>query len=120
MTLLPTSRPSEGWLLQATIQAARADDTRWNEQRTALRSVSLYNSATQTWCTRIGVLDLASAHKLQALFDAARTFGTAIHLEPVPVPVWWTGPFFTSDAEVAALLAAEADESRPLGQLPII
>lgn len=41
MTLLPTSRPSEGWLLQVTIQAARADDTRWNEQRTALPSVSL-------------------------------------------------------------------------------
>ncbi|MGW2706550.1 hypothetical protein [Streptomyces sp. NPDC001340] len=119
MTLLPTSSPSEAWLLQVTIQAARADDTRWNEQRTALRSVSAYDSTTQTWSTRIGVLDPASVHTLQVLFDAARTFGTAIHLEPMPVPARWTGPFLTSDAEVAALLAANADEGRPLGQLPI-
>lgn len=117
MASLKTPGPS--WLLQVTIQSAPANDTRWNEQRAALRSVSSYYPDTQTWSTLIGALDLASIHTLQVLFDAARTFGTDVRLDAAPVPAWWTGPSFTSDAEVAALLAVKADEGRPLGQLPV-
>ncbi|WP_369265179.1 hypothetical protein [Streptomyces sp. R35] len=119
MTSLSTPRPSDRWLLQVTIQSARADEVGWNEQRTVLRSVSSYDPVTQTWSTLIGVLDLASVHKLQALFDVVRTFGSAVWLEPVPVPAWWQEPSFESDSEVAALLAVKADEGRPLGQLPV-
>ncbi|MER5387241.1 hypothetical protein ABT040_44680 [Streptomyces sp. NPDC002688] len=121
MTVLPTPHPNDRWLLKITIWAARADDAGWNQQRAVLRSVSSYDSATQTWSTRIGVLDLPTVGKLQTLFEAAKMFGTDIRLEPAPVPTWWTGPSFTSDAQVAALLAlaAKADEGRPLGQLPI-
>ncbi|MEV6119464.1 hypothetical protein AB0M23_02875 [Streptomyces sp. NPDC052077] len=119
MTSLPTPRLNERWLLKVTIWSARADDTRWNEQRAALRTVSSYDSVTQTWSTQIGALDLTTLAKLQTLLDAARTFGTDIRLEPAPVPTWWTGSSFTSDADVAALLATKADEGRPLGQLPM-
>ncbi|MFF4121209.1 hypothetical protein [Streptomyces sp. NPDC001714] len=56
---------------------------------------------------------------LRTLFDAARTFGTEIHLAPAPVPDRWTGPAFTGDADIAALLAAKADEGRRLGELPL-
>ncbi|RSN90112.1 hypothetical protein DMH26_28560 [Streptomyces sp. WAC 05379] len=119
MTVLPTPRPSDRWLLNITIQAAHADDTRWNQQLAVLRSVSTYEPGTQTWSTRIGVLDLTTLSTLQTLFDAARTFGTEIHIEPAPVPNGWPGPSFKSGGDVAALLIARADERRPLGQLPI-
>ncbi|MGI5414027.1 hypothetical protein ACQEV9_45470 [Streptomyces chartreusis] len=58
-------------------------------------------------------------YTLQTLFDAARTFGTEISIEPEPVPAGWPGPSFNSDAEMAALLTAKTDERRPLGQLHI-
>ncbi|WP_393071663.1 hypothetical protein [Streptomyces sp. LN704] len=88
MTVLPTPRPNERWLLKITIWAERADDTRWNQQRAVLRSVSSYDSVTQTWSTSIGVLDLTTVDKLQTLFEAARTFGTDIRLEPTrSIPV---------------------------------
>ncbi|MFH8701876.1 hypothetical protein [Streptomyces chartreusis] len=119
MTVLPNSRPSEPWLLDITIQAAHADETRWNQQLAVLRSVSTYDPGTQTWSTRIGVLDLTTLSTLQTLFDVARTFGTEIHIEPVPVPNGWPGPSFPSGDDVAALLSTKADERRPLGQLPI-
>ncbi|WP_406257226.1 hypothetical protein [Streptomyces chartreusis] len=119
MTVLPNPHPSERWLLIITIQAAHADDTRWNEQLAVLRSVSTYEPGTQTWSTWIGVLDLTTLGTLQTLFDAARTFGTEISIEPTPVPAGWPGPSFNSDAEVAALLIAKTDERRPLGQLHI-
>ncbi|MGW9024509.1 hypothetical protein ACWGQ5_09790 [Streptomyces sp. NPDC055722] len=119
MTSLPTPRPNDRWLLQVTIQAARADDSRWQEQLATLRSVSSYDPTPQTWSTCIGALDLASAYTLQTLFDAARSFGTEIHLEPTQVPATWRGPSFTSDTEIAAFLTAQADNGRPLGQLPV-
>ncbi|MFE2579340.1 hypothetical protein [Streptomyces sp. NPDC059378] len=117
MTALPTPHPNECWLLEITIRAARADDTRWNQQCAALRAVSSYDPVTQTWGTRIGAFDLANLNTLQALFDAARAFGTDIRLQAAPVPSGWTGPSFVSDVEVAALLDAKADEGRPLGRL---
>lgn len=79
--------------------------------------MATYDRATQTWTTRIGTLDLTTLGKLQTLFDAARRFGTEIHIAPAPVPTGWAA--FGSDAEVAALLTAKADKRRPLGQLPI-
>ncbi|WP_158694519.1 hypothetical protein [Streptomyces canus] len=119
MTYLPTPHLNGRWLLKITIWAARADDTRWNQQCAVLRSVSSYDSVTQTWSTRIGVLDLTTVAKLQTLFDAAQTFGSEIRLEPAPVPTGWTGPSFASDTAVADLLTAKADEGRPLGHLPV-
>lgn len=119
MTDLPTPHPNGRWLLKITIWAARADDTRWNQQCAVLRSVSSYDSATQTWSTRIGILDLTTVAKLQTLFDAAKTFGTDIRLEPTLVPTGWTGPSFASDTAVAGLFTAQTDEGRPLGQLPV-
>ncbi|MFD8724834.1 hypothetical protein ACFV2H_44545 [Streptomyces sp. NPDC059629] len=56
---------------------------------------------------------------LQTLFDVARIFGTEIHLAPVPVPDWWTGPAFAGDAEIAAFLAAKADDGQQLGELSL-
>ena len=119
MTHLRAPRPTEGWLIEITIQAAHGDDTTWTQQLAVLRPVAAYDRATQTWTTRIGALDLTTLGKLQILFDAARQFGTEIHIEPAPVPTGWASPSFGSDAEVAALLTAKADKHRPLGQLPI-
>ncbi|MEU6775937.1 hypothetical protein [Streptomyces sp. NPDC046759] len=51
-----------------------------------LRHVSEYDPAIQTWNTFIGAFDVASIHTLQTLFDAARTFGSDVQLEPAPVP----------------------------------
>ncbi|MET9817538.1 hypothetical protein [Streptomyces sp. NPDC006355] len=119
MTALPTPSASERWLLRATILSARADDTRWDQQRTLLRSVASYDSRSQTWTIWIGELDLTTVNKLQTLFDAARTFGTEIHIEPVPVPTGWTGPAFTGNTDVAAVLTAKGNEGRPLGELPL-
>ncbi|MET8957481.1 hypothetical protein [Streptomyces sp. NPDC004533] len=119
MTSLATPYPSGRWLLQVTIRAACADDTRWHEQLAVLRSVSSYDPATQTWSTFIGVLDLASVHALQSLFDASRSFGTNIQLEPASVPATWQGPSFTSDSGMAVLFKVQAEKERPLGQLPL-
>ncbi|GAX58902.1 hypothetical protein [Streptomyces olivochromogenes] len=118
MISLPTPHTSDRWLLQITIQAARADDTRWREQLAALRSVSSYDPDTQTWSTFIGALNLTAVRTLQALFDVARSFGADIQLEAAPAPASWQGPSFTSDSEVAALFTAQADKGRPLGQHP--
>jgi hypothetical protein len=120
MTSLPTPNHGDRWLLHITIQAARADDSRWQEQLAVLRLVSSYDPTTQTWNTFIGALDLTSVHTLQTLFDAARSFGSEVQLEPAPFPPTWQGTSFTSDTEVAALLAAQADKGRPLGQLPVV
>ncbi|MFE0513183.1 hypothetical protein [Streptomyces sp. NPDC058964] len=57
----------------------------------------MFNPDTQTWSTFVGALHLASVHKLQTLFDAARTFGTEIRLDPVPMSADWQGPPFTAD-----------------------
>ncbi|MFE7440919.1 hypothetical protein ACFU7X_10705 [Streptomyces chartreusis] len=119
MTPLRAPRPTEGWLIEITIQAAHGDDKTWTQQLDVLRSVATYDRATQTWSTRIGALDARALGKLQALFDAARRFGTQIHIEAAPVPTGWAGPSFGSDGEVDALLTAKADKRRPLGQLPI-
>ncbi|MEV0936404.1 hypothetical protein ACIBMX_46905 [Streptomyces phaeochromogenes] len=35
----------------------------------------------------------------------------------VAVPAYWDGPVSTRDPELAALLEAQADQGRPLGQL---
>ncbi|WP_329528500.1 hypothetical protein [Streptomyces sp. NBC_01462] len=107
------------WILQITITSAPATKTQWNEQLNKLRPIAGYDEATQTWSAHIGALDLAGLGTLQALFDTARTYGTEVRLAPVPVPKSWRGTVFTSDSEIAALLRAQADESRPLGHLPL-
>ncbi|MEU6812874.1 DUF6397 family protein [Streptomyces sp. NPDC046831] len=38
---------------------------------------------------------------------------------PVAVPAYWDGPVFMKEPDVAALLEAQADHGRPLGQLPL-
>lgn len=52
-------------------------------------------------------------------FDAAHIHGTEVRLAPVAVPVYWNGPTFTKDPEVASLLETLADRGRPLGQLSL-
>ncbi|MFE5038660.1 hypothetical protein [Streptomyces sp. NPDC056683] len=84
MTALPTPSPGERWLLEVTIQSAHADDTRWDQQRAALRSVASYDGDTQIWTTWIGALNPPSVAKLQTLFDAARRYGTDVRLEHAP------------------------------------
>ncbi|MFI1700302.1 hypothetical protein ACH419_30570 [Streptomyces bobili] len=118
MTTSPNS-PDAGWVLEASVRAAPAADPRWNEQLDSVRSVAQYDGKTQTWCARLGVLDLAGLQKLQILFDAARTYGTEVRLAPAPVPAAWAGPVFTRDSELNVVLAAQADQGRALGQLPL-
>lgn len=56
---------------------------------------------------------------LQTIFDTARAHGAEVRLTPVVVPTYWDGPVFTREPDVAALLEAQADRGRPLGQLPL-
>ncbi|MFF1481676.1 hypothetical protein ACFVYD_29705 [Streptomyces sp. NPDC058301] len=117
MNSLPIPRPSDHWLLKVTIGAARTGDTYWSEQLAVLRSVASCNPASQTCCTLMGAVDLEGLRTLQALFDAARLFGTDIQLEPSPVSTAWQGPTFTCDGQISALPAAYFGQGRPLGQL---
>jgi hypothetical protein len=89
------------------------------EQLDGLRPIASYDTETQTWHARLGALDLAGVQMLQALFDAARVHGTAVCLTALAVPAYWDGPVFTRGPDVAALLEAQADRGRPLGQLPL-
>ncbi|MCX4706977.1 hypothetical protein OG252_00275 [Streptomyces sp. NBC_01352] len=116
MTSSPNSRDS-AWLLEATIKAAPAAESQWQEQLDRLRPIAQYDDKTQTWHARLGALDLAGLQRLQALFDAARIHGTEVRLAPVAVPAYWAGPVFTRDPELAALLEEQADRGRALGQL---
>ncbi|MFI6341065.1 hypothetical protein [Streptomyces sp. NPDC050535] len=116
MTSSPNSREN-AWVLEATIWTARAADTHWQEQLNTIRPVAAYDPETQTWRARLGALDLPGLEMLQILFDAARTHGTEVRLAPVAVPPQWTGPVFTADSELAALLDAQADQGRAIGQL---
>ncbi|MEU3620190.1 hypothetical protein ABZ725_49155 [Streptomyces sp. NPDC006872] len=118
MTSSPNSRDS-AWVLEATIRTARAADPQWQEQLDRLRPIASYDPETQTWCARLGALDLASLQMLQTLFDTARVHGTEVRLTPVAVPAYWDGPAFTRGADVAALLEVQTDRGRPLGQLPL-
>ncbi|MGW7259534.1 hypothetical protein [Streptomyces sp. NPDC054834] len=107
------------WVLEVTIRAAPAADPQWQEQLAKLRGIASYDPGTQTWHTRLGALDLAGVGMMQTLFDAARIHGTEVCLTPVAVPAYWGGPAFTRGPDVAALLEAQADRGRPLGQLPL-
>ncbi|MFD8725273.1 hypothetical protein ACFV2H_46870 [Streptomyces sp. NPDC059629] len=118
MTTSPNSR-DDAWVLEATIQTARAADSQWQEQLDRLRTIASYDPETQTWCARLGALDLAGVQMLQTLFDVARVYGTEVCLTPVAVPAYWDGPAFTRGPDVAALLEAQADRDRRLGQLPL-
>ncbi|MER6358574.1 hypothetical protein ABT186_44035 [Streptomyces sp. NPDC001634] len=118
MTSSPNS-PDCAWVLEATIRAAPAADPQWQEQLDRLRQIASYDLETQTWHARLGALDLAGMQMLQTLFDAARVHGTEVRLTPVAVPACWDGPAFTRGPDVAAVLEAQADRSRPLGQLPL-
>lgn len=106
-------------MLEATIRTAPAAHSQWQEQLDRLRQIASYDPETQTWHARLGALDLAGVEMLQALFDAARVHGTEVRLTPVAVPAYWDGPFFTRSPDVAALLEAQTDRGRPLGQLPL-
>ncbi|WP_210582862.1 hypothetical protein [Streptomyces sp. GESEQ-4] len=117
MTTSPYSRDN-AWVLEATIRTASAADPQWQEQLDRLRTIAAYDSATQTWRACVGALDLTGVQVLQTLFDAARVHGTEVCLAPVAAPAHWAGPAFTRDPGVAALLEAQADRGRPLGQLP--
>ncbi|MCX4598407.1 hypothetical protein OG819_55730 [Streptomyces sp. NBC_01549] len=118
MTNSPNSSES-AWVLEATIRTASAADAQWQEQLDRLRPIALYDLETQTWHARLGALDVAGVQMLQVLFDAARVHGTEVCLTPVAVPAYWEGPAFTRGPDVAALLEAQADRGRPLGQLPL-
>ncbi|MFE8950438.1 hypothetical protein [Streptomyces sp. NPDC007856] len=111
--------PEGAWVLEATIQAAPAADPQWQEQLDRLRPFASYDTETQTWHARLGALDLAGMQMLQTLFDAARLHGTEVRLAPVAVPAYWDGPVFMWGPDVAALLEAQADRGRSLGQLPL-
>ncbi|MGQ4437163.1 hypothetical protein [Streptomyces sp. SAS_260] len=115
----PPNFPENAWVLEATVRTAPAADAQWQEQLDRLRPIASYDPATQTWHARLGALDLAGVQLLQALFDAARVHGIEVCLTPVAVPAYWKGPAFTSGPDVAALLAAQADHDRPLGQLSL-
>ncbi|MFI1035151.1 hypothetical protein [Streptomyces sp. NPDC020951] len=118
MTSSPNFRDS-AWVLEATIRTAPTSDPQWQEQLDRLRPIASYDQQTQTWYARLGALDLAGLQLLQILFDAARVHGTEVRLTPLAVPVYWDGPVFTRGPDVAALLEARADRTRPLGQLPL-
>ncbi|WP_145969086.1 hypothetical protein [Streptomyces hyaluromycini] len=118
MTASPNSLDG-AWVLEATIQTARAADAQWQEQLDRLRTIASYDPETQTWCARLGTLNLAGVQVLQVLFDTARVHGAEVFLTPVAVPAYWDGPVFTRDPDVAALLDMQTDRGRPLGQLPL-
>lgn len=40
-------------------------------------------------------------------------------MQAIAAPDTWKGPCFTDAGELATLAAAQADRSRPLGQLPV-
>ncbi|MEU3760065.1 hypothetical protein [Streptomyces albogriseolus] len=107
------------WVLEAVIRTAPAADPQWQEQLDRLRQIASYDLESQTWHARLGALDLAGMQMLQALFDAARVHGTEVRLMPVAVPAYWDCPPFTRGPDVAAVLEAQADRGRPLGQLPL-
>ncbi|WP_225626587.1 hypothetical protein [Streptomyces werraensis] len=111
--------PDRAWVLEAAIRTAPAADPQWQEQLDRLRQIALYDPESRTWHARLGALDLAGMQMLQALFDAARVHGTEVRLMPVAVPAYWDGPTFTRGPDVAAVLEAQADRGRPLGQLPL-
>ncbi|POX58086.1 hypothetical protein C3492_39630 [Streptomyces sp. Ru62] len=106
-------------MLEVVIRTAPAADPQWQEQLARLREVASYDPDTQTWQARLGALDLAGVQVMQTLFDAARIHGTEVCLTPVAVPAYWNGPTFTQSPDVAAVLEAQADRGRPLGQLPL-
>jgi hypothetical protein len=117
-----TSSPNfveSAWVLEATLRTASAADPQWQEQLARLRPVASYDPDAQTWHARLGALNLAGVQMLQTLFDAARAHGTEVRLHPAAVPAHWDGPTFTREPDVAALLEAQADRGRPLGQLPL-
>ncbi|MFD7408406.1 hypothetical protein ACFV7R_38455 [Streptomyces sp. NPDC059866] len=118
MTSSPNSHES-AWVLEAIIRTAPTADPQWQEQLGRLRTIATYDPETPTWHARIGALDLAGVQMLQTLFDAARVHGTEVRLTPVAVPAYWDGAVFTRGPDVAALLEAQADRGRPLGQLPL-
>ncbi|MCX4853730.1 hypothetical protein [Streptomyces canus] len=118
MTSSPNS-PDQAWVLQVTIWAAPAADPQWKAQLNRLRTIASFDDTTKTWQARLGALDLQGLNLLQALLDAASAHGTRVRLEPAPVPEGWEGPVFTRGPDVAALLEAQADHGRPLGQLPL-
>ncbi|MFJ5035901.1 hypothetical protein ACIQB5_49855 [Streptomyces sp. NPDC088560] len=90
--------------MEATIRTAPAADPQWHEQLDRLRTIASYDPATQTWHARLGALDPAGVQMLQSLFDAARAYGSEVHLLSVAVPSYWDGSVFTRDPDVAALL----------------
>jgi len=111
--------PDQACLLKVTIWAAPAADPQWKQQLNRLRSIAGFDDTTKTWQARLGALDLEGLTMLQALFDAASAHGTRVRLESAPVPERWDGHAFTRGPDVAALLEAQADQGRPLGQLPM-
>ncbi|MEU0946898.1 hypothetical protein ABZ379_29785 [Streptomyces canus] len=118
MTSSPNS-PGQGWVLRVTIWAAPAADPQWKAQLNQLRPLASFDDTTKTWQASLGSLDLEGLSMLQALLDAASAHGTRVRLEPAAVPERWDGPVFTRGPDVAALLEAQADQVRPLGQLPL-
>ncbi|MFJ8752034.1 hypothetical protein ACIREO_22290 [Streptomyces sp. NPDC102441] len=118
MTPIPSTAPT-GWLLRISATSAPADPGNFEQQRQLLRSVAEFDPNTRIWTAYIGQLDMRALNVLQQLYDAARRFSTEIQLEPVAAPSTWQGPTFTDDSDLAALIAARADQGRALGQLHI-
>jgi len=120
MTSTTTHSSTARWLLEVTAAAAPADPAAFEEQRQLLRSVAQFDSASRTWWTWIGVLDVRALEILQRLYEAARRFGTEVRVQAVAAPDAWHGPCFTDVGELAALTAAQADQGRRLGELPVL
>ncbi|WP_199546353.1 hypothetical protein [Streptomyces sp. N35] len=104
------------WLLQISISAAPSDRL-FREQVGLLRTVADFDPGTKTWAVLRGTFDLRTLEILQTLCDAARLYGTRVHLNPVPVPDHWQGPTLTADQDLAQHLHVCLDAGRPLGQL---
>ncbi|MER5227797.1 hypothetical protein [Streptomyces flaveus] len=118
MTSIPHPN-SARWLLEVTAASASADPTAFQEQRHLLCSVAGFDPASRTWFVRIGVLDIRALEILQRLYEAAQRFGAEVRVQAIVAPDTWKGPCFTDVGELATLAAAQADRSRPLGQLPV-
>ncbi|MFD8079214.1 hypothetical protein ACFV3E_42070 [Streptomyces sp. NPDC059718] len=118
MTIPGTDQTTPTWVLRVTATSASLDAAAFEQQRALLQSVAAFDQTTRTWSTLIGQLDPRALNILSRLFEAARRYGTNVTMEAVARPDAWRGPCFT-DAEVAAALAIQADDARPLGHLPL-
>jgi hypothetical protein len=56
---------------------------------------------------------------VQRLYEAAQRFWTEVRIRAIAAPDAWNGPCFSEAGERGALVAAEANRGRQLGELPV-